>query len=173
VIAPHVRAGQFFRALGARYQPPDAGAARAVLSAPLYDLFRQMPPEDQRHGFAVLALLRQRGHTDGALLQAGLLHDVGKAEGGVGLHHRVARVLLRRSLPPVWRWLAGNPTGWRRPYWVVANHPERGALWIDARGGDPALVALVRWHERNPPAEWAGTDLARWHAALAWADARD
>jgi hypothetical protein len=173
VITPHARAGQFFRALGARRRPPDLAAARAVLPPPLFDLFARMPVEDQRHGLAVLGLLRAGGQSETVLLQAGLLHDVGKADGGVGLHHRVARVLLRAGAPPAWRWLAGTPTGWRRPFWVVAHHPDRGAAWIEAAGGAPGLVALVRYHERRPPAEWAGTDLARWHAELARADARD
>lgn len=132
-----------------------------------------MPLEDQRHGLAVLMLLRQRGETAPVLLQAGLLHDVGKAAAGVCLHHRIARVLLRGSMPPLWRWLCAKPTGWRRPFWVVANHPERGAVWVASQGGAAELVALIRHHERRPPEAWTGSDLAAWHAALSWADARD
>jgi hypothetical protein len=167
------RAGQFFRALEARHHPPDTAPARAVLPGDLFDLFERMPPEDQRHGLAVLALLVGRGETDPPLLQAALLHDLGKAEAGVGLPHRVGRVLLRRRARPLWRWLSGWPTGWRRPFWAIAHHPARGAVWVETAGGGPDLAALIRYHEARPPADWAGTDLARWHAALAWADAQD
>ncbi len=179
VARPHglavaqVRVAQYTKALVARRRPPELVPGREVLPPPLFDLLTIMPPEDQRHGLAVLALLRSRGETDSVLLQAGLLHDVGKAGGGVRLHHRIARVLLRASAGPVWRWLTARPTGWRRPYWVVANHPERGAVWVASRGGASDLVALIRYHESRAPAAWANTDLGRWHAALAWADAQD
>jgi hypothetical protein len=171
--AGRIRVGQFANALSARRQPPDAGPARAVLPAPLVELFLRMPPEDRRHGLAVLRLLTGRGETAPALAQAALLHDVGKAEAGVGLPHRIARVLLRRRARPLWGWLSGRPTGWRRPFWVIANHPERGAIWVETQGGSPDLVALIRYHEQRAPAGWAGTDLAAWHEALAWADAQD
>jgi hypothetical protein len=167
------RAGQFFAALSVRRRPPDPGAAHAILPPALSDLFDQMLPEDRRHGLAVLALLKARGESAAPLLAAGLLHDVGKSGAGVRLHHRIARVLLRRTVPPVWRFLTGRPTGWRRPYWVMAHHPARGAVWVATRGGDADLVALIRYHEAPPPADWAGTQRVTWHAALAWADARD
>jgi hypothetical protein len=166
------RVRQFFEAIGARRSPPDLGPARRVLPPPLFALFERMPAEDRRHGLQAMAALEAQGQVDTTLLQAALLHDVGKAEAGVGLAHRVARVLLRRAAPPLWRWLSGWPTGWRRPFWAVANHPARGAVWVETQGGSDALVALIRYHESDPPVDWAGTDLARWHAALAAVDAR-
>ncbi|MCB0216776.1 MAG: hypothetical protein KDH92_09090 [Chloroflexi bacterium] len=166
------RVRQLLDARAARRDPPDDGPARALLPPPLFDAFRQMPAEDRRHVLTVLADLRDRGESDPALLQAALLHDLGKAGAGVGLIHRVARVLLWRAWPRAWAWLSARPTGWRRPFWVVARHPERGALWVEALGGSPELVALIRHHEAPAPAAWQGQDLARWHAALAWADAR-
>lgn len=166
------RAHQFFQAIRARREPPDIAPARAILAPPLLALFEAMPAEDQRHVLTVLSDLQSRGETDQPLLEAALLHDVGKAGAGVGLLHRVARVLLWRSWPAGWAWLAGSATGWRRPFWVVANHAERGAVWIESQGGTAELVALVRQHELPAPEVWQGSDLARWHAALAWADAR-
>ncbi len=170
--AARVRVGQLFAALGARLRSPDDTAARRVLPPHLYPLFCEMQPEDRRHGLVVLSLLEADGVADLPLLQAALLHDVGKAHAGVGLAHRVLRVLLAWRFPRVWGWFAGWPTGWRRPFWVVANHPERGALWVETHGGDPDLVDLIRHHEATAPDEWAGTELACWHAALAAADAR-
>ncbi len=142
-----------------------------MLPKNLQPLFAAMPVEDRQHGMQVLAALQADGATDPPVLQAGLLHDLGKAEAGVGVIHRVARVLLARSLPPLWTRLAGTPTGWRRPYWAVANHPERGAVWVASAGGSDDLIELVRHHENPPPAEWSGTARARWHAALTAADA--
>lgn len=132
-----------------------------------------MPAEDRRHALAVLAELEAVGECDPLLAQAGLLHDVGKANAGVGIPHRVARVVLRRLAPPLWRWLSGRPTGWRRPFWVMANHAARGAIWVETQGGHPDLAALIRAHEEPAPPDWAERDLARWHAALARADAKD
>ncbi len=168
----HYRPRQFFLALAARRRAQDDAPARRVLPPALFTLFEQMPPEDRRHALTVLADLEARGETDPILLQAGLLHDVGKAGAGVGLAHRVARVLVRPLIPGLWRWLTAAPTGRRRPFWVVAYHAERGAVWVESQGADPALVALIRQHERPLPPAWAGTPMARRHAALAWADAR-
>jgi len=80
--------------------------------------------------------------------------------------------VARGLAPPVWRWLSNTPTGWKRPYWVVANHPERGAIWLETRGGSDQLCALVRYHETELPSEWSSEpDLVRWHTQLAAADA--
>lgn len=166
------RVHQFFEALRARREPPDISPARDVLAPPLLALFEGMPAEDQRHVLTVLSDLQARGETGQPLLEAALLHDLGKAGAGVGLLHRVARVLLWRSWPAAWAWLSASATGWRRPFWVVANHAERGAVWVESQGGSAELVALVRQHELPAPEAWQGSDLAGWHAALAWADAR-
>ena len=166
------RVQQFFSALAARRNPPDIDPARDLLPPQLLALFAQMPAEDQRHGLTVLADLRERGESAEPLLQAALLHDVGKSGAGVGLPHRVARVLFKKPLPPFWRWLSGCPTGWRRPYWVVANHPSRGATWVGTEGGSKDLVGLIRFHESRPPEAWQESEKVAWHAALAWADAR-
>ena len=171
------RTRQFFAALSARTGRADLdpAPARPVLSPQLFALFERMPPEDRRHGLDVLGRLQAEhdlaAESDAPLLEAALLHDVGKAEAGVGLPHRIARVVLRPTVPWLWRWLSGWPTGWRRPFWAVAHHPERGAIWVETEGGDTALVELIRFHEAPAPARWSGLDLERWHAALTAADA--
>lgn len=175
--AARYRTGQFFAALAARSGRADLdpAPARRILPDPLYELFLRMPPEDRRHGLEVLARLEAdpavTPASDGPLLQAALLHDLGKAEAGVRIEHRIARVLARAIAPRLWRWLSGWPTGWRRPLWAVAHHPERGAVWAETAGAPPAVVELIRRHELPAPPEWRGLDLARWHAALAAADA--
>jgi hypothetical protein len=172
------RVGQVLEWLRARRTPPEAEEALALLPRTLAELFHGMPPEDRRHGLTMLSAVRDTVHVegasgadpDGALLQAALLHDVGKAKAGVGLVHRIARVALQGALPGVWAWLCNSPTGWKRPFWAVANHPARGAVWIDTAGGSPDLVALVRYHESDPPDDWPPR-LTRWHAMLSAADA--
>lgn len=170
--AARYRVGQFRAALRARRGTVrlDARPADEVLAPPLRALFERMPPEDRRHGLDVLGRLRADGHDDPVLLASALLHDVGKAEAGVDLVHRIARVLLQGIAPPVWRWLC-RPTGWRRPFWAVANHPARGAVWVETAGGSGELAALIRHHESPAPAEWAGTAQGRRHAALRAVDA--
>jgi hypothetical protein len=166
------RAGQFFAALGARRHPPDEAPAARILPPDMLALFGRMPVEDRRHGLEVLARLEAGGAQDPVLLQAALLHDVGKAEAGVGLVHRVARVALRGLCPPLWRWLSQTPTGWRRPFWAVANHPARGAAWVASLGADPALERLIRHHEAALPEDGSDdADIDR-QRALAAVDAQ-
>ncbi len=169
--AARIRVGQFFAVLRARAHPPTLERAE-LLEPVLFELFSRMPPEDQRHGLEVLSILERRGASDPLLLTAGLLHDVGKADSGVAIGHRILRVLLARRLPKLWGWLSGRPTGWRRPFWVVANHPERGAVWIESVGGEPDLARLVRYHESDAPPSWQGTRLETLHEELAAADAQ-
>jgi hypothetical protein len=55
---------------------------------------------------------------------------------------------------------------------VIANHPERGAVWVESVGADPELVQLIRYHESDAPSAWSDGRLPRLHEALAAADAR-
>ncbi len=167
-----VRVRQFLRALAARHLPPDDRAAAEVLPPHLLALFRRMPPEDRLHGLEMLALLRAAGHSDAILLQAGLLHDFGKADSPVGIRHRILRVLLAGYVPPLWRWLCGTPSGWRKAFFVVAQHPEIGAQRLAAAGADVELVELVRCHESPAPPHWANTPQGERHAALTALDAQ-
>ena len=169
------RVRQLSSALAAPRAEVDDAAAGLVLPPPLLAPFRRLAPSDRRHALAVLAALQAEGfgsEADLPLLQASLLHDVGKADAGITLLHRVLRVLLTRPAPPVWRRLTASATDWRRPFWVLEHHAARGAVWVRSAGGSPDLVALVRCHDTPAPVEWAGTSLAIWHAALQAADGR-
>lgn len=150
-------------------------------------LFGRMPPNDQRHAIAVVDTLRQAGYNHPALMQAALLHDVGKSL-SQPIIHRVLIVLLEAFWPGALRWLSGesangrmvnsgSPVGyslintiswWRRPFVVHAQHPLLGAAWAEEAGCDPLTVSLILKHQDELSSE--ATEEQRFLAALQWAD---
>jgi len=125
-----------------------AETAQRVLPAAAYALFRAMTAGDQLHALGVLRLLRQRGNPSPALEQAALLHDVGKAGGGLTLAYRAVIVLLKSLHPSLLERLArAEPGSWRYPFEVQLRHAERGAAQCEQAGCSPLTVALVRHHE--------------------------
>lgn len=153
------RVRQFVLAATAPVAAAEVAAAlqQAGLPAPAARLFRAMPRPYQRHALNVAARLVQQGHgADRHLLQAALLHDLGKWDPAtgrrVGIFYRVAATLLRRSGAGrgLLRRLAAGPPGphsRRFPWYLQAAHPALGAGHVAAAGGHPDVVALVRWHE--------------------------
>ncbi|RME49016.1 MAG: hypothetical protein D6796_05495 [Caldilineae bacterium] len=167
------RAGQFFAALRPALSADDWAQVEAVLGrdTPALALFRRMSAPDRRHAVAVLRTVRQAGEDHPALLQAALLHDVGKSL-GLPLLHRVVIVLLNAFWPAALTALADAPlttARWRRPFVVHARHPEIGARWAAQAGCDPLAVTLIRRHQQPPPATSA-TLPDRLHRALYRAD---
>lgn len=168
-----------------------AGAGKlldTVLTTSQQDLFKRMPAGDQQHALAVAETLQQAGYQQRALLQAALLHDVGKSI-GQPLMHRVAIVLLQAFWPAALRRLetpvatavlsqASHPlppdvlshvAWWRRPFVVHARHPYVGAAWARAAGCEPLAVTLIARHQEtiNDPAGGSEAELL---ALLQWAD---
>lgn len=137
--------------VGAALAGPLSGADHGVVEQHLttaqQTLFWRMSHGDQRHAVAVARSLLAQGWTDRALLQAALLHDVGKSEGSVPLVYRAVIVFLRALWPDTLRRLADVDTGWRRPFYVDARHPEIGAR-LALEAGSPARVAqLIAQHQ--------------------------
>jgi putative nucleotidyltransferase with HDIG domain len=111
-------------------------------------LFWAMMVEDQRHSLDVFHTLQRRGCQDRDLLLAALLHDVGKGE--VRLWHRVLYVLLRTGPSGLLRRLAQpNGAGWRRALASINEHGRRGATLAQKAGAPPAVVELIRNHQRK------------------------
>jgi hypothetical protein len=182
------RAQQFFRALKvtlpkwAGGEPKELTATEVALSktwlvtpAQLH-LFKRMPVNDQRHALAVVRTLQGVGQHNFALLQAALLHDVGKSL-GQPLMHRVLIVLLNAFWPGALVKLAQlvddkrveEVVAWRRPFVIHAQHPAIGAEWATAAGCDPLTVRLIARHQEvlaQNPASIEENLLA----ALQWAD---
>ncbi len=168
------RTYQFFAAVRAHRRVGLSEADRAFVqpilpTPPQRLLFEQMLPNDQRHAIAVARLLEQAGHTEMALLQAALLHDVGKLLGQPILY-RVLIVLLELSSEPLLqRVSAASPLTyadinqtrdhlsriprWRQPFVIHAQHPIIGAAWAEAVGCEPSAVRLIARHQDtiSPP----------------------
>jgi hypothetical protein len=131
-----------------------------------------MPPNDQRHAIAVARTLQQAGHTDIALMQAALLHDVGKSI-GQPIIHRVLIVLFEVFWPGALKWLSRDTTGtlaleqiswWRRPFVIHARHSAIGAEWAAQADCDPLAIDLIARHEESANEE------DKILTALQWAD---
>lgn len=145
---------RFFGFLTARPLTPTEQATVASELAPsLARLFFAQRPEDQRHAFDVAATVRDRSD----LVEAALLHDVGKSESGLGA--------IGRSLATAWSTARmPMPRTWR----TYLDHGRIGADLLEAGGAGDLAVAFARHHPGPVP---AGIDPADWHR-LGAADAR-
>ena len=126
----------------------DEALAAEVLSPPLLELYNRMAPRDRAHAARVCRALRRWGVEERTVLQAALLHDVGKA-GGVPWIARVVYVLLRRWAPACVARLerSERPPALLRPLVRLARHPAIGAE-LAAQAGAPAdVVSLIGGHQ--------------------------
>ncbi len=165
------RSFQFFAAVGSLLQfryilsPADKRLLQSVLSTPAQQqLFACMSANDQRHALAVARTLQQAGYTDIALLQAALLHDVGKTL-GQPIMHRVIIVLLEIFIPNLLQRLSRGPSlastppptshlspltshfSFLTPFIIHAQHPHIGAAWAEAAACQPLAVCLIARHQ--------------------------
>jgi putative nucleotidyltransferase with HDIG domain len=157
------RVWQFLRAAFAPVRRHERRLVERYLSPPQVTLFSRMPRCDQRHGLDVFHTLRRAGHCDPVLLQAALLHDVGKTVGELTIVHRVLVVLIQRFAPQMLVRLAADGHSWKAPFAVHARHPEVGAERALGVGCPTEVVDLIRRHHGS-----AHRDDRL--AALQWAD---
>ncbi len=141
---------QFWWAITARIQEEDRALVARILPPGAQALFWRMAPGDQRHSLAVLRTLLAWGETHPALLQAALLHDVGKAASPLAPWER-ALIVLGKALGPWPRRLGCSRWPilrcWIRRVRRYQAHPEIGAAWALEVGCDPLTVALIRRHQ--------------------------
>jgi len=144
------RVRQFYHALAAPLIQMDLSPVRHILGVQLFRLFEQLPPVERSHSLRVLGMLQQEGYSDPDLLQAALLHDVGKSSIRLRLHERVLIVLLS----PVMRKLtagtdAGRKSRWQNMLRIARQHPRWGAEMVLQAGGSETLVWLIRNHQHQ------------------------
>ncbi len=145
------RVRQFLGALRPKISEADKALVEGKLSPELVDLFFRMTPRDQAHCLAMARRLLSEGPCDELLVQAALLHDVGKAAGPrpVKLWERVAFVLLS-ALPSLRDALAGDLLVPRlRGFYLLKYHAQLGAEMVEASGGSSELARLVRDHHTS------------------------
>ena len=165
------RASQFFRALTARVRPEEIQVLDRHLTPLQQALFRQMTVNDQRHALDVLETLIRTGYGEPVLLQAALLHDVGKVGAGLRLWHRVSIVLLNAGMPGLLDRLGrDDPGSWRYPFFAHKHHARRGAELARQAGCPPLTATLIRRHHEPVPEDQQETPEGRLLLALQAAD---
>ena len=157
------RIRQFSRALAARIGPDEYDLVDGRLTPAQAMLFQRMSRCDQRHCLDVFHALFSAGHRDDHLLQAALVHDVGKSAARLRIWHRVAVVLLGRFAPGWLLHLATNSQAWSKPFAVHVHHAELGASSATEAGCSPEMVSLIRRHHESRSDD-------KPLAALQWAD---
>lgn len=161
------RIRQFISAIYPRRLDPDELAwINRHLAPAERAIFFQMALYDQKHAVAVSRraerLARERGVWDGRririVVRAGLLHDIGKIRGDLGVWDRVAIVLSGNRPEAAKRWieegvadlLAGRlKSGIRRARYAEAVHPARGAAMARLMGVEEEVVSLIRRHQHD------------------------
>ena len=128
----------------------DIQLAREALSPELMVLFLQMQPSDQVHSLKIFKALRRGGEISPDLLAAALLHDVGKSRCRLTPWERGFVVIFRRIAPKLAdSWGKSELMGWKKPFVVYACHPQWGADLVQAGGGNPLVVDLIRRHQQS------------------------
>lgn len=153
------RLRQGFRQLFGHLTADDWGMVQSVLDDPILDLFRRLAPGDQVHACCVLRWLQRTGPASPALMQAALLHDIGKAGSGLTLVNRTVIVLLRAASSSLLvRWSQDSTVRWRQPYIAHARHASFGAQLADQAGCSARVVWLIRHHDLRATPDAASMD---------------
>ena len=156
---------RFLQGARALNQRPDARSealARRHLGAAGLELFHALSPRDQFHSARTASILIATGVNDPELLQAALLHDVGK--GRQAVWQRAVYVLLAAASPSLLGRVARPGSGWRGALDRSLHHGTLGARLVQAAGYSARVADLVERHHDSPADSW--------QAALQEADER-
>lgn len=149
-----LRVRQFVRSTLARpLDAPELEYLQSVLTPAQFSLFKVLPLYEQRHALNVCRTLTGAGFGyDLDLLQASLLHDLGKFDPATGqaipVRVKVANVAATTIAGPLYRnWRErqsqARPGEWRYYFWLQAAHEARGAALAREAGGGPRVAALI------------------------------
>ena len=121
---------------------------RAYLTPSQLTLFRRLQKSEQWHAFSVLQTLLESGQKNADLLNAALLHDLGKIHYPLKVWERVMIVMVRRFAPRLLqRWGQETPQGLSKPFVVACHHAEWGADLAARAGASKLTIELIRRHE--------------------------
>jgi len=121
---------------------------QAILSDREFALFLKFDHGEQWHSYQVMRTLQDAGHTQPDLLQAGLLHDVGKTRSPLSVWDRSLIVAMKKVMPEKTAvWGKDSAQGWKRPFVVKEKHPEWGAEMAQVAGSSALVVNLIRRHQ--------------------------
>ncbi len=133
-------AQRFFGFLTAKpLSPSDQVFVATALTPGLLRLFYTQRREDQRHALDVAHRVETYPH----LVEAALLHDIGKATMGLGAIGRSLATLWALTSLPLWgEWL------------TYIEHGRIGADMLENDGAGNLAVSFARHHPGEPPADW-------------------
>jgi hypothetical protein len=126
--------------------PRDQLFVSRSLTPSLLHLFYTQRVEDQRHAITVATRVQGRRH----LVEAALMHDIGKTTIGLGAFGRAAATLWGLTYLPIW----GQ---WFR----YINHGPIGAGLLEANNASAWAVSFARYHPGEPP---SGFDARDWYS---------
>lgn len=113
-------------------------------------LFFALAIYEQRHALRVCQTLCAGGFgTDKELLQAALLHDLGKYDPQTGrtvpLWGKVANVIFSTmgAKPLMKRLASPDPKRWGYVFWLQLEHEKRGARMAFKAGSSKRVIALI------------------------------
>ena len=125
----------------------DIAFANELLPESLLPLFHAQEPRDVLHGVRTGRWLVRHGDTDRELLQAALLHDVGK--GAQRRSDRVIYVLAEWLRAAALVASSASALELRKAAHRSLHHPEVGAAMLSAAGASPGVVSLTTLHHGN------------------------
>ena len=137
------RVWQLWRALTGRVAPHEHAFAQHILTDTEYQLYRLMPPYDQRHTMDVALLMGRLGVSEDTLIAMALLHDIGKLSDtyrplGLGWY---GLVVVLRPFPQ----LRARLMRWCEPIRRHDQHEHRSVMMAQNAG---VRLSVVTWMQR-------------------------
>lgn len=151
------RIKQFFKGLFCVL--PDMSVAEKYLNSQELQLFKRLPYYEKRHAIdtAVTLMGFKTGKNRDILIEAALLHDIGKLGSGVGLIKKSILVLMNRFFPDVSRKLARNV----KMFNIYYNHNMIGARILKDINTNSEVIRLVEHHQPWDDFRMEGIDLLK------------